>query len=271
MVVRGMSLIPIVQCDRRLDFSPRAVWPMAMPAVAWRGILLTGFERTSGDVLDLWQNNRCTWVEAFTSVYPSLGLAELARLHRILASDYTILAYEYGESLFSFYGLRWNDRLSQTIKWLGTADREFQDWVDEKKLGARDLAPLTSAPPMNDWLKNLIALPLSKSQVVKAIENGVDLHMMGRPLTELCKGDTETAENYFARLETMRRPQTAGRDQAQAEEILKWPWPAQTRAEWRRQGDQAGLEIHLRAVSPADLKKKLERLNSIGDTWSCKT
>ena len=266
MVVRLMTLTPILHCDKSLGFQPRAKWSPILPAFAWRGVLLCGFERTDGHAVELSADSRYNWVDAFTACHTQLGLGELARLSPLLSD-------ENRSAVFEFYGLRWSDRLSETLAWLARAPLQFQNWVDEKKLGARDLAPLLALPEQNAFattLLGLMALSLSKSQAVRALENIVDLHLMGKPLNELLPKAGQNTDSYLQQLETWRRPRTAESDQSWQEEVSRWPWPAQVQGEWRRQGDQAGLEVKLRAVSPLDLKKKLERLNSIGENWSCK-
>lgn len=261
-----MSTTPIMQCDKRLDFSPRAPWSPILPPFSWRGVLLCGFERTNGFAVDLAAGSRASFVEAFTACHPALSLSELARLQPLV--DRAEL-----EPLFSFYGLRWSQRLAETLAWLRTVPAGFQTWVDEKKLGPRDLAPLQAlprAPELDTYLTAFVALPLSRSLAVRALENAADLRLLGHEWAALLPAAGETADAFAERLETWRRPRTAQVDENWRREVALWPWPAQVQGEWRRSGDQAGLEIKLRANSAQDLKKKLDRLHSIGDAWSCK-
>src|SRR5665213_2964767 len=126
MVVRPMPFRLLVHCDKSLDFQPRGEWPRAFPALAWQGLLLTGFDRRDGQALDLFENNRCTWLEAITACYPELGLAELARLHRGLIATRPELAQELVVALYSAYGLRWCDRLEETVNVLLKTPLPFQ-------------------------------------------------------------------------------------------------------------------------------------------------
>lgn len=266
-----MTLTPIAQCDKALDFKPRSPWNPVLPAYAWQDVLLCGFERERGEAVDLWRYGQIRFTAAFTACHPTLGLGELARLRQLLVQR--LPEWSEDADLYAFYGFRWSDRLSETLSWLESADRAFQDWVDEKKLGPRDLAPLLtlpSSPALNEFLEIFRTLPLSKSQATRALENIVDIHLMGRPLKDLLPVTGESAENYLSLLEVTRRPMTAAGDERWRSEVSRWPWPSQVQAEWRRQGDQAGLEIKLRATSPQDFRKKLERLNQIGEDWSCK-
>ncbi|MGZ3723700.1 MAG: hypothetical protein ACXVA9_12245 [Bdellovibrionales bacterium] len=232
---------------------------------------MTGFDRREGQALDLFENNRCTWLEAVTACYPTLGLAELARLHSGLVHARPELAQELSASFFQAYGLRWCDRLQETLRALLLTPFEFQTFVDEKKWGARDLAALLALPDVaaiSVFLAALAELPLSKSQAVQAMEWVIELFLMGRPLNDLLPSGPN-GEAYMLRLQQWRKPQSAARDEQWSKTVGEWPWPAQVQGQWQRFGDQAGLEIKIRTTSAADFQKKLERLISIRDTWSC--
>src|SRR5438128_1306046 len=112
MVVRAMLLRPISQCNTSLDFLPRAVWPSVFPALAWRGHLVCGFERSQGEALELGESNL---VEILKSCHPELGLAEFARLQSRLEKALPDLFREFREPLCSAYQMRWSDRLQQTF------------------------------------------------------------------------------------------------------------------------------------------------------------
>jgi hypothetical protein len=273
MVVRPMPYLSLVQCDRSLDFQPHLLWPRAFPPLAWQGLLLTGFDRRDGQALDLFENGRCTWLEAIKACYPELGLAELARLHRGLQNAKPELAQELTVSLYSAYGLRWCDRLEQTVRALLETPLGFQKWIDEKKWGARDLAPLLALPEVKSvaaFLSALSEMPLGKSQAVQAMEWVIELSLMGRPLNDLMPTSLD-GEAYLRRLQQWRKPQSALLDDQWSKVVTEWPWPAQVQGHWQRFGDQTGLKIEIRTTSPQDFRKKLERLISIQDTWSCKS
>ena len=127
--------------------------------MAWKGLQLCGFERHDGLALDLGEQNGCTWLEAFLAIHPKLGLGELARLNQALWSTHPDLAREFSERLFSEYGLRWCERLNDTLRALCATPLEFQDWVDEKAPGVRELAPLLAVPDVRDYALFLRALP----------------------------------------------------------------------------------------------------------------
>jgi hypothetical protein len=269
MVVRRMVIKPITQCYRELDFQPRTTWPTVLPAFAWRGYLLCGFERRSGDAVELATSSL---VDVLLSVYPELGLAEMARFSALMERAMPELYLELREAMFSAYGWRWCDRLAQTMILLRSLPFKFQSWVDEKKVSARDLAPLLALPNRDEFqpfVTALVQLPVSKSEGVRALELGVELFLMGRPMNDILPS-TDVPSAYLHRLERWRRPLSGEHDELWKSDVAQWPWPAHVHGQWQRFGDQAGLEIKIRTTSPQDLSKKLERLQSIGETWSCK-
>lgn len=269
MVVRPMLLKPFMQCSRDLNFSPRRVWPKALPALAWQGKLVCAFDRTGGLALD---HENGTLLEMLTACHPELGLAELARLYDRLKLFNAEWTREIRDSMFSHYGLRWCDRLEQTLTLLVNTPAKYQEFADEKGFSVRDHSPLLSLPqvsPFGPFLTALVGLNLSKSEAARTLELGAELFLLGRPLTDLLPAD-DRGDAYLRRLEQWRRPQTGTSDDQWKSAVATWPWPSQVQGQWQRFGDQAGLEIKIRATSPEDLNKKLQRLLSIGDTWSCK-
>lgn len=242
---------------------------MAMPAIAWRGQLLCGFERTEGEALDLSEKQ---FVELWHACHPMLGLAECGRFLERLAREWPDMYLECREALTSIYGWRWSDRFEQVIHVLPRSPLEFQDFVDAKKMAVRDLAPLLSVDitAVTPLLAELPRMMISKFEAARALELFVELLLMGRPLNDLLP----TSNNgglYVRRLEQWRRPQSAQLDEDWRRTVNTWPWPAHVQAEWQRFGDQTGIEIKIRTTSPDDFQKKLERLAGIPDTWSSKS
>jgi hypothetical protein len=264
-----MLMTSITQRDISLDFQPRRKWPKAFPAFAWRGQLLTAFERTQSVVIDLFELRRGTLTECLVSCYPELGLSELARLSANLKTVWPETYQEIREGFFRAYDLKWCERLEETLNALSMTPLKFQEWVDNKKLGGRDLSPLLSLPNVKEFSAFLFALSdleCTRSEGVKILENGVELFLMGEPLNDLLPQQKSGSE-YLRLLEKRRRPQAGTTDENWKSEVAKWPWPAHVQAQWQRFGDQAGLEIKLRATSPQDLQNKLRQMNSIGDSW----
>jgi len=231
-------------------------------------VLLCGFDRREGTALDLYEQSGANWRESFYACHPRLGLGELSRLLSQIETHHPQLWRESGEALLADYGLRLSERLLDTLRVLSRTPLEFQNWVDEKSVGARELAPLMSLAAVEDWkdlLIQLISHGGSKSQVAQALEWSVELHLQDVPLTDLAiQADFDV---HLQRLERLRRPRTSEVDERWRETVRKWPWPSHVQGQWQRFGDQAGLEIKLRTTSPQDLSNKLQRLLSIRDAW----
>lgn len=273
MVVRLMPISSITQCDRDLDFQPRKSWPAPFPAFAWKGQLICAFERQTGAVTDLFEAQKSGLLESLHSCHPELGLSELARLARSLSHTWPETYLELREGFFAGYGLRWSERLEQTLAALLQTPAVFQNWVDEKKISPRDLSPLLALTGLTEFNPFLTALPsieIGRSEGVRALEIGVELFLMGRPLNDLLPTQSHGSA-YLRQLEKWRRPQGAESDEQWKQDVSRWPWPSQVQAQWQRFGDTAGLEIKIRTTSPEDFHKKLERLISIGDTWNART
>ena len=237
--------------------------------MCWKGILLCGFERIGGGVVDLFSTQNCSFKDAFVACHPQLGIGELARLNQKLASHYPDLCHESMEGLLANYQLRWNERLKSTLEKLAQAPTGFQNWLDEKGAGARDVAPLLAVDPISDLKPFLLELPklsISKSQAVLALELVVDLFLMGTPLNDLMPTDSKI-EVWLEKLQGLRKPQATQRDLEMRDRVSKLAWPANVQAQWVRQGDESGIEIKLRVKTPQELGAKLEKLSSVGEAW----
>jgi hypothetical protein len=264
-----MTIIPIVQCGSSLDFKPVSPWPTALPALAWRGELLSGFQRKSGVAVDLFETQAATFTEALKATYPELNICELARLAFSLKKTWPELFVEVRQPLFQAYGFRWAERLEQTLNVLKDTPENFQAWAGEKDLGPRDLSVLLALPSIGEFypfLSALTELSLSRIEGVRAMEIGAELFMMGRPLNDILPSG-HNGTTYLAQLEKWRRPNSSSADDQWRETVKTWPWPSQVQGKWQRFGDQSGLDVNIRSTSPSDFRKKLERLISIGDTW----
>jgi hypothetical protein len=270
-----MSYPLVTQCGKSLNFTPHRVWPEALPAIAWKGELVCGFERRTGVAFDVFENGRAGILETLKACYPELGLSEIARLthrlERVLPADDYV---EIRENFFRAYGLKWNDRLGELLTLLRLAPVEFQDWVDERGVSPRDLSPVLAlgerVSEFHSFLRAMTELRFSRSEGVRCLELGVELFLMGRPLNDLLPSSPDPVK-YLRKLEEWRRPNASASDRELQDEVERWPWPSQVQGQWQRFGDQSGLEVKIRSTSPEDFNKKLERLLSIGNTWSTKS
>lgn len=254
------------------NFRPRLEWPKALPAISWKGQLLTGFNRPpTAPVIDVWELQRPGLVDTIKGCYTELGLSELARLSQLLTFSSEEMFLEIREALFLEYGLRWSDRLDVTLKSLLKCPSEFQEWVDDKKISVRDLSPLLALQDVEafaPFLRAMTDLLVSRSEGVRMIELGVELFLLDRPLNDLLPSGNDGAK-YLRQLETWRKPTANSNDETWRAKVQKWPWPSHVKGEWQRFGDESGVEVKFRAKSAQDLMKKIEGLKSISDTWSC--
>jgi hypothetical protein len=259
----------IAQCDKKFDFQPSSTWPKALPVYCWKGIQLNAWSRQDEFAIDLFELNGSNFHDSVYAAYPTAGLAELARMHSVLQEYFLALLIDTAEPLFSLYSLRWCERLQMTLKALVQTDRAFQDWVDQKRVGTRELSPLLAVPNIKAFdpiLVHLIKLNGTKTQVLQALELMTELNLMGHDLSDVAPTENNLS-SYIERLEKWRRPLTSKSDEGWREQVSRWPWPAQVQGQWLRFGDQAGLEIKMRTTSPQDFHKKLERLLSIRESW----
>lgn len=268
-----MTIETLLQCGRDLNFRPRKPWPSALPTMAWNRQILCGFERQTGSVLRMDEKDSGHFVDLWRAIYPELGLGELARASHAIENLWPELWREWREGFFGSYQLRWSDRLDQTLVKLRRTPLEFQNWVDEKKISVRDLSPVLALPDILDLEPLFQALPkmvISRFEGARALELVIELFLMGRPLNDLLP-TSDNGSLFVRRLEKWRRPQAETGDEEWRKTVNQWPWPAQVQAEWQRFGDQAGIEIKIRATSPEDFQKKLERLQFVPEQWSCKS
>ena len=261
-------MVNISHCTNELNFMPRRPWPSVLPAFCWNGRLICGFDRLSGQAVEL-DGQGSVLLDGLKAIYPELGLAEVARLAGHLRRVEPGWFSEFGELLFQHFGLRLSDRLEQTLAILSETPLEFQNLVDEKKLAPRDLAPLLSLPSrvaFEPFLLAMTSLQASRSELVRILELGIELHLLDHPMNDLLP-PSNNGSLYLRRLEKWRRPQALGQDEALKDKVTEWPWPAHVQAEWQRFGDQAGLEVKIRTTSPEDFQKKLEKLLVIPESW----
>lgn len=232
---------------------------------------MAGFDRTDGMVLSLDEKSANHFIDFFQAIYPTLGVGELARFLSLLKNYSAELFAEWKAPLLKVYGYRDSDRLDGVLKVLAETPLAFQQLVDDKSLAPRELSPLLAVQDITKielFLSELPNLTASRSELARVLDLFVDLFLMDRPLNDLMP-TSSNGSLYLRLLESWRRPKAEGQDEAWRKSVHEWPWPAQVEAKWQRFGDQSGLEIQIRTTSPDDFQKKLERLLTIPDTWTC--
>lgn len=260
------------QCKTRLKFVPRQPWPIALPIVAWQNVVIAANPEALDDPSAVvWSPAPAiSLADTVWTCYPQLGLSELAHLTAAIGRVDHPAFHGQEESILQKYELRWCDRLDQTFSVVLQTPPAFQRWIDERKLGVRELAPLLAVGEVGSVVKALdtiAALNCAKNTGVSILENLVELFLMKSPLSDLLPEAIERPESWRHRLDQLRHPRTAAQDAQHGDDVAQWPWPVQTRGQWKRTGDRSGVEITLFAASADDLTAKLEKLKSIGAAW----
>lgn len=261
-----MTLLPLSQCSRDLDFRPLTPWPAALPVLAWQGTLVVGFHRQDEFALDL---KGSPLGELLTACYPRLGLGQLARLiQRLHALSLN------AEGFIRLQGLRDTQEFKSLLNSILKLEDAVQDWLDQKQLGARDLALLPSLViGGHPHALNLLAeRNLSRNIAVQIFELRAELLLMSRALPDVpTKSEDPDGRLWLRRLWQSRNPMTATRDQLQQTQIENLPWPNHIKGEWSRQGDERLLEVQLRAHSLLDWQKRLKDLETLSESFKMKS
>lgn len=229
-------------------------WPESLPTVRWQKWRLAGLGK--GEVVDL----STSWLgEALKWCYPNLGIAEIANIVAAIP--------EQAESVCQAYDLRWNERLTQTLRAVLSTPAVFQKWVNEKQLGPRELFPLLAVPDLKaiePILEQVGESALSRAQGAQALEYAIECFLMEMPLHAIL----ENRHNWLPHLRRLRRPLEDVDNQTRDAALNHVHLPPQTTLQWLNGTDQPVLEVRLQAKSPTDLLKKLEQLKTADKAWS---
>jgi hypothetical protein len=142
---------------------------------------------------------------------------------------------------------------------------EFQNWVQEKKLGAQDLAVLNAwtaadCTPIHKITEKIVSERLSKSSGTQALELGVELLLLGHAIESVCEGHGDT---WIANLRAKRFPQMMSRDSEQKDKWLKFPWPKGSQVRWARHGDLSGVEAKFFISHANEIDKIIRALENV--------
>jgi hypothetical protein len=247
-----------------LEFNPRKPWPATLPALAWAGVPFAGVSvdpegAKAGALVEMSQRTE-NFAEAFVTAYPVLGLGELARLFSAVQTHPSreLLNVSWAE-LFARYGYRDGETFRQALILLKNAPVEFVDWVDEKGLGIRDLAPLRAPTDAAFLACLLIYVGTSrppKSIGVQIIEWAVDLHLMEQSLDF-----SLTFEKLHAQAKAARFSRRSEARTQLTEKIKKISWPKEVQAVVSEKGDRLGFEVRIFSESAEDFARKVEQLS----------
>lgn len=254
----AVNLIPLSRCENTLNVPGTALWRSPLPPLAVGGLLVTGTpESMEGFAVDLDRD----LLDVLFALYPMLSWIQVVTITRHKA-----FSNEARSRFVNLYGYRWNEDLERIseIPFSSVA----QQWLAEKSLGPREIAPLLILN--NGNLQN---------QVVEKITNSKATRSHGARLIELISEILATPSNaslllenelhffpqpelWIQKLEAIRFPGTVKRDAEMAQRLKNLDLPLKVKAEFRRSGDETGVELKISARAPAEMHKILSDLNS---------
>jgi hypothetical protein len=252
-----LSLDLISQCDRSLNFSPRAPWPKHQPALAVNKLVIGGFEQQRALNHQIDPSDSPLWIDLLCSAHRDLSFSEVSKLIH-LAHRHPAIPLE--QCLIK-WGWLPNDQFYAIAHQLERTPQEFQNWCADKRMGPMDLAPLLSIPAEALPLicQTILEARLSKAHGTQALELLTELHLLGRSIPS----SSQSSEAWIAELKNLRHPETSRRDEVQKQKWAELPWPSLSQPRWIRRGDRSGIELKLFISHPHDLKKCLQSLSRI--------
>jgi hypothetical protein len=252
--------IEIEECQRNLDFEPELPWADLLPAFCYqierRWELLCGFDRKCGFALPLSGNNLPQTLKA---IYPVMSFVELARLSSLLPLESTDRS-----ELWTLYGYRWKESLAAVVNKVIHLPLCTQKWLQLKRLGPQDLAPLRSlekTDQLEEFWPHFTRLNLSKTEGAKVLELLVELLLLGTTAAELAPEGT--GDQWCKALIGKRFPLTTNQDKLAETKIRTLAWPLKTEAHWTRRGDRSGVELKMFFSHPQELRRSLDRLEQV--------
>jgi hypothetical protein len=261
-------VLPIEDGQRNFDFQPEQPWPSLLPVYCYENELLCGFDRTEGVAIQLstsTTSGEFPLICCFKALYSELGFFELARLSLTLPPQPGLR-----ENLWQQYGFRWRETLQEVVEKVTLLPLKVQQWLQTKKLGPQDLAPLRALPniqALGDFWPQIIEFNLSKSETARTIELLVDLLLMDVNINDLLPQTSNEMSNqaqaWINHLHALRFPMATKQSQQAEEKIRQVAWPLKSEARWSRRGDRSGVELKLYFSHPQELKRSLDRLQQV--------
>lgn len=252
-----MEFTEISQCVKKLNFSPYTQTATHLPAYSWRGYLLTGFDKESGNCIKLNDDDQLS--DVLFELYPHLSLIELSRFY-VLAHQ-NLIDVDWS-TLFFKYKIRYSDELDMLMQKINLLPEKFQKWCHDKSISAKDLFPLKmidSTLSLDAHLVLLANANPTRSDGVKAIEYLVDLSLMKTDLPSL---ENSWAE-YYKDLQRKRYPSDYNQNLEGQKLLKELPWPKKMEAKYLRRGDRSGFEIRFFVQSRNELATHLRGLHSV--------
>lgn len=247
----------IKQCDKSLNFKPLTPWPKALPAIAYKGELWSGFEL--GPEHPVWNWTTGNALETFKGIYPRLTLPEVARLGTLSS------AYLPQADIAALYGVPWTETTQQIFAALVQCPSSFQDWVAEKAIGPQELGIFmsVSAQQLTPALQKIVNENLSRQNGIQALELFGELLLLNHEIENLTSGQGDA---WLKNLRQQRFPLTQKKDLAAEKSLSHLPWPTSVQSKWVRRGDKGGVEIKFFVATPLELSRTLQNLRKLEET-----
>ncbi len=256
-----MVLQDIDRLSRDMNFSPSTPWSPLLPAVAWRGTLIAGFEH-EGMAVD---HSDKEISSLFKELYSELNLIELAKIYR----NWTLLVAHQKQEWLKFwpelqrhYHFKDNETFRSFLLTLLQTPFEFQEWLAAKKPSYKELSILSQLEDpcaFNKVLLQISDLKLSRSEATSLLELAIECFLIhDTPLEELEAQKSESKAQWMQRIKKLRFPNTNEIDTSKKEEIEKLSLPQFVQARWTRIGDEAGIELKFLAKNSKDLENKMQ-------------
>ena len=258
-----------------LNFHPHLSWPQNLPSFSWNNYLLCGFHEkekpASSRIIEI-KNSQNNLLEILPRIYPQLNLAELARLYYKLERHKDHLDISdliCWKSFFQHYHLHYCEKLKITLKTITQTPLQFQNWIDQKKVTPKDLSSLTSCFQWKNnplFFNRFLAFNPSRQEGTQILELLLEFLEMNHSLHDLPTNHTNTSA-WLSSLKEKRYPLSSTKDAKNSHKVKQILWPSFVSAQWKRQGDETGIEIKFFALSQKDFSKKIKNLERFTKYW----
>jgi hypothetical protein len=168
----------------------------------WNSIPLNSEKSLSLKRLDL---KSLDLEDAISVVYPQLSFCGIFQVLEQLPNNANISPSRVYEN----YGYALDSKLTQLLHILPSLPSAFLHWCTEHSLSPRDLFPLLSLPSseaMQEELKKISALSLSRNLGAQILELAVECHLLSA--SEKGPLNATNGDEWLQQLKTQRYPQT---------------------------------------------------------------
>ncbi len=269
MVLHDLSFefTDISQCQRTWNFGPRHQLSDQLPAWAFGGFLISGFDLESPHpVQNVTNASPEQAAELFFSLYPYLSWPEFVRLsHQPKLAE--LMDCDF---LLRKYGTKSDDRYKKISDFLLQWPAEVQEYLSDKDLRPFDMAIIDqlSLDVQKDILSLLASSKLSKSLFCQLLDLSGELILMETPVEDVMAA--LKSPNALSELREKRFPLTNQKELALKNLMSSFQWPKGVSSQILRKGDVHGLEIKLFVKDATEFEKTLTGLRSVASNWKKK-